>query len=556
MLYRFILGSLVSTMICSGQLTPDQKQFDMQSLASIYAKRYGPAEWKRNVFQFDVLSLSPWVGKVAATANDLDFYDVLIDYVASLNDTHDHYLLPSTFSASLNISLDVYDGKVLIDGINRTRLPAGQFPFQIGDEVVSVDGKPVADLIAGFSKYVIQANPRSTKRMAAAMIAVRRQSQYPYAPQVGDNAAVVVQNTAGLVSTYSLPWTKAGIPLSQIGPVASPQSNAKASARAAEAVDPAADLETSGDFNSTGVLGYGSLTPVFSLPTDFKQRLGGSIFDEFYSGTFQSQGLTLGYIRIPSYLPSSTTLALTQFEQEIAFMQSNTDGLIVDEMRNPGGNLCYGEEIVARLIPTQFRSLGYEIRATWDYVNFFYSRLLSAQLSNSPPDVIGRYQMLSDAMSSAYTTGRARTDSVPLCTSSFDRPPAADKNGAVIAYSKPLIMLIDEFSASTADSVPAMLQDNKRGQLVGWRTNGAGGSNSSWQVGSFSEGTTGVTLALMTRKDPVVTDEYAASQYVENVGVRPDVAIDYMTRDNLLQGGRGFFSAATDALVKQVQGSR
>ena len=55
------------------------------------------------------------------------------------------------------------------------------------------------------------------------------------------------------------------------------------------------------------------------------------------------------------------TAALTQFEREIAFFNANTDGLIVDEMRNTGGNLCYGENIAARLSTDYFRATGFRL---------------------------------------------------------------------------------------------------------------------------------------------------------------------------------------------------
>ena len=43
--FLLIMGGLV----CSGQLTMDQKISDFQYVASVYAKRYGPYEWKRDV---------------------------------------------------------------------------------------------------------------------------------------------------------------------------------------------------------------------------------------------------------------------------------------------------------------------------------------------------------------------------------------------------------------------------------------------------------------------------------------------------------------------------
>ena len=83
-----------------------------------------------------------------------------------------------------------------------------------------------------------------------------------------------------------------------------------------------------------------------------------------------------------------------------------------------------------------------------------------------------------------------------------------------------------------------------------------GGSNSlniqRYQVGDYSEGDTGITLSLMVRKAPVTTTDFPPTQYIENVGVRPDVSIDYMTRDNLVNSGRAFMQAFTDVIVQQI----
>jgi hypothetical protein len=59
------------------------------------------------------------------------------------------------------------------------------------------------------------------------------------------------------------------------------------------------------------------------------------------------------------------------------------------------------------------------------------------------------------------------------------------------------MMMIDEFSTSTADSVPAMFQDAGRGPLFGWRSNGAGGNNTTFSSGGYSEAFEGMTLALL-----------------------------------------------------------
>ena len=140
---RLALGVLlvIVTTAAYGQLTPDQKISDFLNVAAVYDKNYGPYEWKRDAIGFDLLNVAPWIERVAATKTDLDFYEVMVSYVAALNDAHDNYALPSNFVARLNFGVDIYDGKLLVDTISRNRLPASEFPFVIRYELVSIDGQ-------------------------------------------------------------------------------------------------------------------------------------------------------------------------------------------------------------------------------------------------------------------------------------------------------------------------------------------------------------------------------------------------------------------------------
>ena len=156
-----LLTVSVTTSHAQEALSRDQRVADLTQLASSYAKNYGPYEWKRDALGFDLMRLTPWLQRVHHS-DDLDFQEALIEYVASLNDAHDLIAFPTTFSASLPIAVDIYDGKVLIDAINRILLPLAQFPFGVGDELVALDGRPAQELIQSFRKYAIAANQRST----------------------------------------------------------------------------------------------------------------------------------------------------------------------------------------------------------------------------------------------------------------------------------------------------------------------------------------------------------------------------------------------------------
>ena len=115
------------------------------------------------------------------------------------------------------------------------------------------------------------------------------------------------------------------------------------------------------------------------------------------------------------------------------------------------------------------------------------------------------------------------------------------------------MVLIDDFSTSTADSLAGMMQDSGRALLYGMRSNGAGGNNTSFDAGTYSESLAGMTLALQVRKDFMSFDGFPDTQYIENVGVRPQVVNDYMTRENLLNRGATFVSQFLQAMAEYIR---
>ena len=563
---RVLLLTLVAA-TAFGQLSEDQKISDFQNVAAIYNKNYGPYEWKRDAIGFDLLNTDPWLAKIRATRNDLDFYDVMVSYVASLNDAHDFYGLPSNFAARLNFGVDIYEGKLLVDTINRTRLPAGTFPFQIGDELVSIDGQDAQQILDGLLKYEVAANPRSTRRLAAQLLTIRSQGVIPHANDVPDVSIVVFRRLDGTLLTSSIPWTKTGLPLTGIGRYITPTqvldgprpvTDEPITEQAMpEYMAPLLKLWNC-HLPDRAVNGFGSQAPIFvgAMPPGFVRRLGATSADVFYSGTFQAGSLRIGYIRIPSFSPSSTTTALNLFRTEIAFFEANTDGLIVDVMRNPGGSVAYTNALLALVMPTTWRSIPFEVRSTSNWIEQISTALESAKSSGAPQTTLDLFQAIKTELVNANHARRGRTNPIPLDDVTIDRQPAKDSAGRVIAYDKPLLVLVDEMTASGGDAFAATIQDNGRGQLLGWRTMGAGGNVVSWEAGSFSLGSITVTQSLMNRKNPIVTSDYPTAPYVENIGVRPEIQVDYMTRDNLTQAGKPFVDTFVAAMQSAIEKSR
>lgn len=309
---------------------------------------------------------------------------------------------------------------------------------------------------------------------------------------------------------------------------------------------PLLNVTVSQDYYS--VLNFGGRFPIYGPPPGFILRLGVSPTDFFLSGTYVANGVRIGLIRIPTMSPPNVTLALQLLDQEIAYFNANTDGLVVDVMRNPGGTVSFVEAAAQRLIPAPFQTMGFEIRATASWLASFAAQLRIAELSNAPPEVIQNLRNIYNEVLTAYNEKRGRTEPVPLnATGSLTLPPAAN------AYTKPLLVLVDEFSASGADMFPAVIQDNRRGAIFGMRTMGAGGSVVGTNGTAYSESFFTMTVSLMNRGRLVQSPGLPPAPYIENIGVQPDIVQDYMTRQNLLSAGAPYREAFTSAIVKLVQ---
>ena len=583
------------------QLTPDQKNSDFLQLVGLYAKNYGPYEEKRDVFNFDLYKIAPWLAQVEASQTDIDFYDICVKYVASLQDSHDEFTIQSDYDAWLHFNGDIYGGKFLIDFIDTNYLPPSTYGFNIGDELVSVDGVAVADLLTQFVPYSVNgsSNPVSQARIAAATITERYQGWYPRANNISANASVVVKQQNGKTVTYSIPWDVTGTAVNEEGPVQSPvvlnQTSAAiksrtfrrgvtaaAHAESARVLNPwgvwtgarAAKAETAQPnymaplkklrsmhaltrpFVTSGLEPFGNFSPVFNPPAGFQLRLGAAQTDEFVSGTYPIGKLNIGYIRIPSMEPNSFDNAQKQFAGEMAYFQANTDGLVVDIMENGGGDGCYSQTLASYMIPHNFRGLEFQLRATLSWQVAYSENITIAEQEGAPQWVINLYTSHLNAVKKALSLNRGMTGSLAICGPTFDTPPATDDKGNLAAYTKPILVLVDNFTLSAAEILAMFMQDSKRATLFGTRTDGGGGNVVSFNAGAYSEGFTRVTESLIPRSAPVQTPGFPVLASYDGVGIYPDIVQDYMTAANLATGGQPFLTAVGTAIVNLIQAGK
>lgn len=374
--------------------------------------------------------------------------------------------------------------------------------------------------------------------------------------------------------TYNIPWVKTGEPFVNLPPVSGPRlagaelaplrdfRERQAIRRAAwglpESVEPAeAEILTpeereirSAQIAEVGphqraLVPLGQVIPLYDPPTGFRIRRGAAQGDFYLSGTFPLDGKTIGWIRIPSFSPPNLNLALTQFRGEIEALQQLTDALVIDVQHNPGGNVCFAQEQLRYLMPAPFWGVGYWIKPTQSWVRTFES-LAASTASLTATDwrrILDQehFRLVKEAAAAGRETGV-----FPICSQSLITLPQD------VVYTKPVLVLTNEFSVSAGDTFPALFQDARRSPIVGVRTGGLGGNVNSFTATGITEATVAITRSLIIRES-AVPSPFGPTRFIENVGVTPDVTLDIMTRENLLSGGETFVNGWLNEVRKLLQ---
>ncbi len=423
----------------AAQLTPDQREADLTALANYIAKYYVPASWKTAAFGVNSLDLraGDYLRRVRQAPNDLAYFEVVQEYVQSFRDGHTTVSFPSNFVADLGISVDLYDDKPLIDGVNRNVYPAASFPaVAIGNEIVSIDGVPVAELIAKVAKLNLLGTGRARQRYGAIYLTRRAQSLLPFAIDTPDESDVVIRKEDGAQETVRLKWTKSGVPLRALGKVTSPvlRATRQANARPEDDFLAKGGLAAAPEFLSRPELsGVGARVPCYTLPVDFGTRRGRGTADFTYSGTYQADGLRIGYLREPSFLPSDMNAAITELRAEIAFLKANTDGLVLDISHNSGGLPSLGAELMSLLTTNIFYLPPRQFLASVRDVNSYGPLLDALRIVGAPGWVTERWKIVYDQLQASLVNGpRSLTEPIatviPASDNAFARGPLIEDN--------------------------------------------------------------------------------------------------------------------------------
>jgi hypothetical protein len=554
-LYSIICASLaLTTSSAHADLTPEQKATDFSGIVATLDRRYAPIGLAWHGQRYNVLKANEWIEAAKRTRTDAEFYQLGLRYLAHFGHSQDTLQLASEYQASLGLTVDFYDGVLLIDSIDRNRFPPTQYGLEKGDELIAVDGRRVGEWLAIYSPLIAAKDPRVKRALAASMI-VKRSSMLPCAPSPGQVARVQVRRRNGTLQTFMLDWQTTGSNIEEFSPVPF----------VAQALPPPLpgdpDIRSVYRFGvqrlmpaaSMPAVGVGQRDPIFRMPNNFQQRLGAAPSDYFFTGTYTAGGHTIGYVRIGTFFPDDPIAPLLQLRAEVQYLNQHTDGLVLDVTRNNGGDANYQDEVARVFFARPFKTLPEQIRPTLALLAKA-SQLVDATQGGPAPDPAAKAHMqeVYEEINSAYMQGRRLTHAIYPRNVTPYLTPAADAGGTPISYSKPIVLLVDQNSACAAEAFAAVFQDNRRGVVAGMQTQGVGGAiDTRVHGGEYSESLLSFASTLLVRTQPSGTA--GRPVYIQNVGITPDVQLNYMTKANLVTDGKAFVGEFTRLIVQQIR---
>ncbi len=543
-----VLAATAQTSLAA--LSTDQRLSDFAQLVNVLQRNYGPLRWKKQSVGLDFAKhVDEYRQRIAAARSDAEYYNLLSRFTAGLKDAHVTAMVPSTLRSSLGFTADLIEGKVLIETVDRMRLPEVLFPFKKGDQLIAVGGKPVEQIMDDMMAVSHTGHLPSAKRIAAARITSRRQDR-GYAVPKGVTTVTALPKGAAQPVTVTATWIVAGAPILDLDDLSDLKDDVDAAPTSAgNGKQLLAQLKKMPEFSSVlskvqldefaqiGLSDIGNAKSMFKLPANAKEIPGIPVTAAIY----EAAGKKIGVLRIHQYMEDGL---LEVAARALRTLEKETDVLVLDQTNNPGGSVSLVSDLVGLFAEKSYKDMDFKIRPSMNWLKKFQeiNAKIEQMLKADPKDFAAnalkaRFEYLEGEIRDAITEKRFLTNPVSLnLTGSF----GMIQPNSQVRYTKPVLMLINEFDFSGGDAFPAILKDNGRVTLFGAQTSGAGGNVAEHGPLANSFFKLQLTESLMVRPN---------GQLMENRGATPDIAYE-VTEDDFMNEYRGYVQAFTVEALK------
>lgn len=542
---------------------------DLDFIQNAFKAQYAPLEWKENYFEWNLDE------EVENSKNKIlempyisvkDYQKIVKNLFNSIQDYHVDVVFYSTESATLPFKIKGADGRYFFTYVDRSKLSPLVYPIKEGDELISFNGKPIADVVLEFKQQEIGKGDNLTSQALAEIgFTCRSGAEGNHVPK-GPVMLSVRHRNAAKINSYQLIWdytpesiknifqvnnipndrshklfvtshlkkeeNRIQLPLNQ-HPVFKKMMLAS---HYFKADDPRRSYEDIGARQSyIPVLGKKVWETSYSCP--------------FYAYLFENENQRkIGFIRIPHYLNSGNEVA--EFKAIIAFLQENSEALIIDQINNPGGSLFYLYALASMLTDQPLYAPRHRMSITQKEVAFALEVLPLLEAVKSDRDaeeVLGdvfegnpvTYQTAQFFLNyfrfivDEWNAGHTFTSPTYLWGIDYIHPHPE------VRYTKPILLIINSLDFSGGDFFPAIMQDNKRVTVFGTRTAGAGGFVLKAEYPNiFGIEYFHYTASLAEREN---------SNFIENIGITPDILYEH-TVDDLQNNYREYASKIIESV--------
>ncbi|SCA63347.1 Protein CT_858 [Chlamydiales bacterium SCGC AG-110-M15] len=558
-------------------LLQQQMLRDLDFVHNNFDAYYAPSEWKKRHFAWD-LDTQINKAKASVLANKevslKDYHQILRGFFNSTRDYHVSVHSVTTEKATLPFMIKGVKGRYFFVYLDRDKLPKEIFPFEIGDELLEFDGRPVHDVIQEIKHAELgndgtkigDANDFTDQALAEIYLTSRRDNtnKIPKGPitllcraQKDDEGKPNSKaKEAQLVWDYFPEWVID-------------------SRQARYAFDPRTLQRKQGInnlFNKQMLPGrwphlmslqnhLPSCSHNLGSKKSFLPRLGKIVWEAPESCPFDAylflDGMErlIGYVRIPHYVAGAPHV--NEFAELMKEFELKTKALVIDQVNNPGGSVFYLYSLASIFAEHPFSTPKHRMKIGQDEVMFsrsclerfsYISNNQEAKWAFGGSNIDGypiNYQFIQLLKSycqfiiDEWNEGKMFTD--PYHLYGVDKIHVSPK----AKYTKDILLLTNELDFSGGDFFPAIMQDNKRAKIMGARTAGAGGyvlqtsHPNNLGVDSFS-----VTGSIAERVD---------NNPIENLGVSPDWSYEITEKD--VQGEyEGYKNEILSVLTMMLEG--
>jgi hypothetical protein len=555
-LILILIASVLCTPLFAAQnMLKKRVLADLDCIHHIFDVKYAPRYWKKDFVGWDldqsILAAKNTISSL--TTPSLKECQIIVrDFFNSTRDYHVGVRFFSTESASLPFLIKGAQGtdfgRYFVCYVDRDLLAKKEFPFEIGDEILTFGGKPIHAVVTQLRSKEFGDNTFETDQALAEMtLTHRRGDMGHFIPQGKVEITGTKKGSRSLISSQ-LTWRYTSEKIRDFSRLGALSNTLEITNSLEEIGDLRTLLTASGFFQKFMVAHLWDKSYVGAFNTLNKHALGArtsyiptlgktiwksssdSIFDAYLFET--PSGQRIGYIRLPHYLGDAEEVR--EFGETMNLFQERTSALVIDQINNPGGAVFYLYALAAILTDKPLHTPKHHIAMTQEEVHIAHIILpyleqvsddatacivLGDSMEGYPVnfEMVKLMKQFCNFLIQQWNSGKLYSDPTFLFGVD-DILPHPDYQ-----YTRPILLLTNGLDFSGGDFFPAILQDNKRAVVFGNRTAGAGGYVLTTNYPNHS----GIKSFVMTGS----LAKRVNSEPLENLGVTPDIPYDLSVTD-------------------------